>query len=166
MSHYGRGSTERDGHSIARHLYGAIIVLAVLITADDHSQHPFKVAAVLATTVAVLLGMETYADVIAEEISLRRPLTRQERRSAARELMACTGAAEAPLLFLVLAGFGVISEPTAFTLAKGATLAVLFCYGYVARKVAGLSNGEAAMAAAVVAGVGVLLAIGKGYIHL
>lgn len=146
-------------------MYGAIIVLAVLITARDYEARPFKAAAVLAVTVAVLLGMETYADVIGREVTLRRPLTHAERLAAARELLTVTGAAELPLLFLVLAGFDVVTPRLGFQLATGATLAELFYYGYLARRLAGRPLRHAVLTGLLVAGIGVALAIGKGYVH-
>ena len=158
-------SRHRDGRSTARSLYGAIIVLAVLITAEGHADGPFAAAVGLAVTVAVVLGMETYADVIGQEIALHRPLTPAERTEAFRSLVVVTGSAEAPLLFLVLAGVGLISEDLAFTLAKTATVALLFAYGFLARRLAGRGVREAARTGLTVAGIGLLLAVGKGYVH-
>lgn len=163
-----RGHAEgrhHDGHRAARNLYGAIIVLAVLVTAEGHAAGPLATAIVLAVTVAIVLGMDAYADVIALEITLRRSLTRAERVTRLRELLVVTFAAEAPLLFFVLAGVGLVSEEFAFTLAKGTTLALLFGYGYLARRLAGRSIGAAVRAGVVVAGVGLALAFGKGYVH-
>jgi hypothetical protein len=150
---------------MARNLYGAIIVLAVLITAESHAPGPLETAVVLAVTVGVVLGMEVYADAIAQEIVLRRPLSGSERLDAMRDLLALTGAAEWPLLFFVLAAVGVIPEDLAFTLAKGATVALLFGYGFLARRLAGRSLGEAVRTGVTVAGVGLVLALGKGYVH-
>lgn len=150
---------------MARNLYGAIIVLAVLITAESHAPGPLETAVVLAITVAVVLGMETYADVISREIILRRPLTTAERLGALRELLVMTGAAEGPLVFFVLAAAGLISEDLAFTLAKGVTIALLFAYGFLARRLAGRSRGESVRTGLTVVAIGLGLAIGKGYVH-
>lgn len=157
--------THHDGHRASRNLYGAIIVLAVLVTAEGHAAGPFATAIVLAVTVAIVLGMDAYADVIALEITLRRPLTGAERLARLRDLLVVTSAAEAPLLFFVLAGIGLLSEEFAFTLAKGTTLALLFAYGFLARRLAGRSTGAAIRAGLVVAGIGLVLAFGKGYVH-
>jgi hypothetical protein len=120
---------------------------------------------VLSVTVAVLLGMEGYADVIAQEMMLHRPLSSAERAKAIKELVAVTAAAEAPLLFLVLAGIGLLSIETAFTLAEAATLTLLYHYGYVGRRLAGAPLHRAAASGLVVAAIGAALAIGKGYVH-
>ncbi len=163
---YLRRHRRPGARAASRHLYGAIIVLAVLVTADTHQPHPFEAAAVLAGTVAVLLGMETYADVVAQEISLQRRLTKDERLDALRDLRDVTLAAEVPLTFLVLAGLGTISDSLGFFLAKAATIALLFYYGFVARRLAGLSRRSALSGGVAVAGIGLVLAVAKGSIHL
>lgn len=163
--HYAMADRSHSARVIAQRLYGAIIVLAVLITGDDHSTRPLEAAIILGVTVAVLLGMEGYADVIARELKLHRSLTNTERVAAVQELLAVTVAAEAPLLFLVLAAAGVVSTELAFTLAKAATLGLLFHYGYVARRLAGVPPGRATAAGLAIAGIGAALAIGKGYVH-
>jgi hypothetical protein len=155
----------QDARVIARRLYGAIIVLAVLITGDDHSPRPLEAAVVLSITVAVLLGMEGYADVIAQEMRLHRPLSRAERLRSVKELVAVTAAAEAPLLFLVLAGVGLLSIETAFAFAEAVTLTLLYHYGYVGRRLAGAPPHRAAAGGLAVAAIGAALAIGKGYVH-
>lgn len=160
-----KGHHHLDARQMARHLYGAIIVLAVLITAESHAPGPLETAVVLAVTVLVVLGMESYADVISREITLRRPLTGAERTGAIRELLVMTGSAEWPLMFFVLAAAGLISEDLAFTLAKTTTLALLFGYGLLARRLAGRSWAEAVRTGLTVTGVGLVLALGKGYVH-
>jgi hypothetical protein len=155
----------RTGRSVTRSLYGAIIVLAVLVTADHHAPGPAAAAVGLALTVAVVLGMEAYADVIGQEVELRRSLTRQERAEVLRSLLVVTGSAEAPLVFLVAAAFGLIPTDLAFTLAEALTLALMFAYGYHARRLEGLTVGAAVRTGLTVTGVGLLLSLGKGYIH-
>src|SRR6185312_3004270 len=157
LHHSRTGHGEHDGERVARHLYGAIIVLAVLVTADDHPNDPLEVAIVLAATIAILLGMEAYADILGREVDLRRPLAARERYAAARELIGVTGSVELPLGFLLLAGFGLISTGLAFLLAKASTLVVLFAYGYLAREQAGRSVLESFLTGLTVAGIGTLL---------
>lgn len=164
------GYTESAGpeqaRNVARHLYGAILVLAVLLPARDHASRPLVIAVVLAVTVLVLLGMEAYAEVVAQEIILRRPLSRDERVAAVRQLFSLAAAAELPLVFLLLAGFGVVSLRAGFRLAEAATLALLFYYGYLARRLAGRPTHQAIRSGVVVLAIGLVLAVGKGFVHL
>lgn len=166
LLHAGVKSRRSEGRRVAHHLYGTIIVLAVLVTADQKGTQPLYTAIVLALTVAVLLGMEAYADVVSREVELRRPLTRAERVGVVRELLGVMAGAEAPLVFLLVAAVGLLSVETAFALAEATTLASLFFYGYQGRSLAGRSRRESLLAGAVVAGIGLVLALGKGYIHI
>ena len=160
-----RIDVRREG-AVAGHLNGAIIVLAVLIPANEESHHPFKVAAVVAVTVGVLLVMEAFADVIAREIALQRTLTRTERVQVARRFVSVTSAAEAPLVFLVLAGLGLISLRAGFRLAEAATLALLFYYAFIAGRLAGRSARWSASRALAAVALGIGLAVLKSYAHL
>ena len=155
----------REG-AVAGHLYGAIIVLAVLIPANDESHHPYKVAAVVAVTVGVLLIMEAFAEVIGREIALHRTLSRAEHLHVARRFVSVTSAAEAPLVFLVLAGLGVVSLRAGFRLAEAATLALLFHYALLAGRLAGRSTRWSAGRALVAVALGLALAVLKSYAHL
>jgi hypothetical protein len=155
-----------DTGAVAGHLYGAIIVLAVLLPASDLDHGPIKVAAVLATTVGVLLGMEAFAEAVAQEVALRRALTQAERMGVVRRFLSVTSAAEAPLVFLLLAALDILSMRAAFRLAEAATLALIFYYGFEAGRLAGRPKRTSITRALGVVGVGAALAIGKGYIHL
>src|SRR3954452_13371136 len=169
-AHHGAVATTlhraRDTHAVAGHLYGAIVVLAVLLPADEDDAHPYKVAAVLAVTAGALLGMEAFAEAVAQEVELRRPLTSDERIGVVRRFVAVTAAAEAPFAFLVLAGLQVISLAAAFRLAEAATLALMFSYGFQAGRLSGRPRSRAIARALGVVGLGVVLAVGKGYVHL
>jgi hypothetical protein len=161
-----RFDARQDTGAVAGHLYGAIIVLAVLLPASDLDYRPVKVAAVLAITVGVLLGMEAFAEAVAQEVSLRRELTPAERMGVVRRFFSVTSAAEAPLVFLLLAALDVISMRAAFRLAEAATLALIFYYGFAAGRLAGRPTRKAITRALGVVGIGAALAIGKGYVHL
>ena len=156
----------RQEGAVSGHLYGAIIVLAVLIPADEDSHHPYKVAAIVAVTVGVLLFMEAFADVIGREISLQRTLTRPERMGIARRFLSVVSAAEAPLVFLVLAGIGFISLRAGFRLAEAATLTLLFYYAFLAGRLADRSVRWSTSRALLAALLGVGLAVLKSYAHL
>lgn len=162
---YAEVGDPEQAKTVARHLYGAILVLGVLLSARDHASRPLVIAVVLAVTVLVLLGMEAYAEVVAQEIMLRRPLTGDERVAAVRQLFALVAAAEIPLLFLLLAGTGVVSLRVGFRLAEAATLSLLFYYGYLARRLAGRPTHQAVRSGLGVLAIGLALAVGKGFVH-
>lgn len=66
----------------------------------------------------------------------------------------------------MLAGFDVVTARVGFLLATGATVAELFYYGYLARRLAGRRPRHAVLTGLSVAGIGIALAIGKGYVHI
>lgn len=166
LQHAGVASRRGGARRTAHHLYGTIIVLAVLVTADSKDAEPLHAAVVLAVTVAVLLAMEAYAETIGHEIELQRTLTGAERLDALRELAGVTAAAEAPLVFLLLAAAHLLSVETAFALAEVTTVGSLFFYGYLARRQTGAGRRRSLLAGAVVAGIGLALAVGKGFVHV
>src|SRR5436190_20100615 len=92
-----------NGRYAARSVYGSVVVLAVLMTLQDHPPPPVEAAVVVAGTVLSVLAAEAYSDQLGREIELRRRLTRDERLALLRGLGAITIAAEGPVLVLLLA---------------------------------------------------------------
>jgi hypothetical protein len=154
-----------QGHYAARSVYGAILVLALLLALQQHPTGPFHAALLVAGTILAVLAAEAYADLLGLEIDRGGPPTREQRRDKIRELAVVTGAAEGPVLVLVLAGFGVIGEARAFRLAVGITIALLFLAGFLARWLAGRSLWASLQSSLVAGGLGVGLAVFKHFVH-
>ncbi len=159
------GGGHTEGHYAARSVYGAILVLALLLTLQQHPPGPFHAALLVAGTILAVLGAEAYADLLGMEIDAGRPSTRAQRRAKLHELGVVTGAAEGPVLVLVLAGFGLLDEELAFQLAVWITIGLLFLAGFLARRLAGRSMWSSVRSGAVVGGLGVALAIFKLFVH-
>jgi hypothetical protein len=70
-----------------------------------------------------------------------------------------------PVVFFVLAGFGLFELSTAFTLAKWTGLALIGCYGYWAARLAGVPVLRALLQGAIVALIGVALIALKALLH-
>jgi hypothetical protein len=154
-----------QGHYAARSVYGAILVLALLLALQQHPPGPFYAAVLVAGSILAVLAAEAYADLLGVEIDRGGPPTRQQRREKLRELAVMTAAAEGPVLFLVLAGLGLISEVLAFRLAVAITIALLFLAGFLARWLAGRSLWASLQSSLVAGGLGVALAIFKHFVH-
>lgn len=165
--HFFRAPADRaaEGHLAARSVYGAIVVFAILLGMKDHHPGPFQSALFVAGAVLGILAAETYAEVLGLEIDLKRTLSREERLESLRRLAMMTVAAEAPVLFLLLAALGLIGEQLAFALARWAALVLLVVYGYLARRASARSRWSALVSGAAVGSVGVLLALLKSFIH-
>ncbi|MGH8939008.1 MAG: hypothetical protein ACRDV2_06625, partial [Actinomycetes bacterium] len=159
------GRRHSDGHYAARSVYGAIVVLAMLLALEEHPPGPLQAALVVAGTVLAVLVAEAYAELLGLEVGLGRPASRAERRAKLRDLGVMTIAAEGPVLVFVLAGLGLIDEDRAFRLAVWITIGMLFLEGFLARRMAGRSLPESLRSACAVGGIGIALAVFKHFAH-
>jgi len=126
--------------STARHaVYGSVIVLAVVIALDDTSVRPGEaIASVVGAAIATVLA-EVYADYLSGMIEAGRAPTGHEVREALRNAAAGLLAAILPVVFFILAGFGVMELSTAFNFAVWTGVAVVGFYAYFANRVGGMS---------------------------
>jgi hypothetical protein len=154
-----------NGRYAARSVYGSVVVLAVLMTLQDHPPPPVEAALVVAGTVLSVLAAEAYSDQLGREIELQRRLTGAERRALLRDLGVITIAAEGPVLVLLLAALGVVSEDHAFDIAIWLTIVLMGVDGFLARRLAGFPTRACVVGGLVVGGVGVALAVFKSFVH-
>lgn len=163
--HFVSTGPHSEGHYAARSVYGAILVLALLLALQQHPPGPWNAAVLVGGTLLAVLAAETYADILGMEVDQGRPATREERQAKWRELGVVMVAAEGPVLVFVLAGLGVLDEDLAFRLAVWITIGVLFTEGFLARWLAGRSLLASLTSACVVGGIGVGLAVLKHLAH-
>jgi hypothetical protein len=154
-----------NGRYAARSVYGSVVVLAVLLTLQVHPPAAFRAALIVAGTVLSVLAAESYSDRLGREIQLQRRLTSEERRALRHELGVILVAAEAPVLVLVLAGFGLLEEGVAFDVAIGLTIVLMAVDGFLANRLAGFSTRSAVLGGLEVGSVGVALAVFKAFVH-
>jgi hypothetical protein len=154
-----------NGRYAARSVYGSVVVLAVLMTLEDHPPPPVKAALVVAGTVLSVLAAEAYSDQLGREIDLRRRLTRAERLALLRDLGFITLAAEGPVLVLLLAAVDLVSEDRAFDIAIWLTIVLMGLDGCLARRLAGFPTRACVVGGVAVGGVGVALAVFKSFVH-
>lgn len=159
------GGPHSEGHYAARCVYGAILVLALLLALQQHPPGPFHAALLVAGTILAVLAAETYADLLGVEVDMGRPPTRDQRREKLRELAVVTGAAEGPVLVLVLAGLGLMDKQLAFQVAVWITIGLLFLAGFLARWLSGRSFWASLQSSCAVGGLGIALAIFKQLAH-
>lgn len=158
-------SRHSRGHYVARSVYGAIIVLALLLTLQDHPPGPWKSALLVTITLVSVLLAETYSDLLGIEIDLGRPTTLEERRDRLLDLAAMLVAAAPSLLLFVLAGLGAVDERRAFRWAVVLTVAWLFVAGFLARRLGGRSVWSSVRSALVIGGAGLVIAFVKQFAH-
>jgi hypothetical protein len=159
------GQHRSDGHLAARGVYGAVVVLALLLAMQDHPPGPWVSAALVAVSVLAVLAAELYAELLGLEVDMRRLSTPDERRAKLHELGPITLSAEAPVLVLVLAGLGLLDEDRAFDVAIILTIALMTFDGFLARRLAGRTVAASLRSAAVLGALGVALAVVKQIAH-
>jgi hypothetical protein len=150
---------------VTRVIYGAIIGLALVVALEHHSPGAGTVAALLIGS-AIAVGLaELYSEIVGSQVRARRRLRRGEILPLLDETVAVTLGAAFPAVFFVLAGFDVMEEHTAFTLAKWTGLGLIAFYGFCAGKLAGETVlGACAQAVAVALVAGALIAL-KAVLH-
>jgi hypothetical protein len=137
------------GHYTARSIYGAIIVLALLLTIQDHPPGPWKSAVLVAVTVLSVLAAEAYSDVLGMEVDLG--------------VMVVVGVG--PVLLFVLSAIGVMTEQQAFRVSVSLLVVYLFVAGFVTRRFSGHSVAASLRSALVIGGAGLLIAVVKQFAH-
>lgn len=119
-----------SGTFVARAVYGLITVLAVLQAMSVHPPNPWVGAISLFGTTLVVALIEVYAHVIGEMLGRRQPLGRQDLVHIWGDAAPVLVGAQGPTVILVLAGLGVMSMPTAITIAQVVAFLTLFGYGW------------------------------------
>jgi len=162
----GLGRSDRsDGQLAARSVYGAIVVLALLLAFEGQPPGPFQAALLVAGSVLAVLAAEVYAELLGKEFDLGRRATRAEVLAEVRQFGPITLSAEAPVLVLVLAGLGLLGEDLAFRLAIWLTIGLIAAEGFLARRLARGSVLASLRSACVLGGLGVALALVKQLSH-
>lgn len=110
-------------------IYGAIMVLSILIAAGHHPQPPFETAAVLFGSVFAITLAKAFAELMAHALDTGERMTRGAWRKAWRHSAPTLAVANLPTLFFVLAGFGGISAELASTLSQIVAVLLLAVLG-------------------------------------
>jgi hypothetical protein len=114
-----------QGHEVAGVVYGTVVAMATLTAAYVSVKDPWKVAAVVWSTLFVLWLAHLYAHGLGESIVRGRRLDRTELKSVARRELGILIAAIGPSVALLLGAAGVLHGNTAVWLALGIGLATL-----------------------------------------
>jgi len=159
-----RGRHSR-GHYVARSVYGAILVLAMLLTLQNNPPGPVESVFLITVTVISVLVAEAYSDLLGMEIDLGRPTTLAERRERLEDLGAMVLAGAPPIAVFAVTGLGAYDERDAYRWAVVVTIAQLFVAGFLARRLAGQTLLSSLRSALVVGGTGLAIAVLKQLAH-
>ena len=141
-----------------RMVYGAIIILAVILALDAgriYGAGEVTLLIVLAT-MAVAFA-ELYSEIVGETIRRRRSLTRGELHQITVNLGAILLVPVPPFVLIALSALGVMSLRTAVVMSAWLLVGILFTFGYVAFREAGRSRPWSLGGASVLLGVGLLM---------
>ena len=113
------------GHEVAGIVYGTVVAMATLTAAYANVKDPWKLAAIVWTTLFVLWIAHLYSHGLGESMVRGRRLDGAELRSVARRELAILLAAAGPSVPLLLGAIGVLRLGTSVWLALGIGLAIL-----------------------------------------
>jgi hypothetical protein len=118
------------GGTVASTVYGTIVVMATLTAAYATEKHPWKLAAIVASTVVVFWIAHLYAHGLSESITLSRRITLDEAAHIARREAGLLFAAAAPVAALVVGATDLVDETFAVWLALAIGLVTLAVEGF------------------------------------
>jgi hypothetical protein len=154
-----------SSRQVARVVYGSIIGLALVVVIEAHPPATGVVIGWLLGTAAAVALAELYSEVIGVETRERHRVRRTEVVGMLDDAWAVAFGVAFPVVFFVLAAFGVLELGTAFTVAKWSGLALIGFYGFWAARFSGAPVPRALMQGAVVALAGGALIALKAFLH-
>jgi hypothetical protein len=119
------------GETIAGTVYGTIVVMAALVAGAASAQgRMWHLAAIVATTSAVLWLAHVYAHALAESVSSEEPMRADRLVDVSRREATIVLAALAPCTAVVLGALDVLKDATAIWLAVWLCVGTLAVQGY------------------------------------
>jgi hypothetical protein len=118
------------GHEVAGIVYGTVVAMATLTAAYASTKHPWKLAAIVWSTLFVLWIAHVYAHGLGESIVRGRRIDGAELKSVARRELGILLAAVGPTIALGLGALDVLKDSTAVWLALGLGLVTLAVEGF------------------------------------
>ena len=113
------------GHEVAGVVYGTVVAMATLTAAYANVKDPWKLAAIVWTTLFVLWIAHMYSHGLGESIVRGRRLDRAELKSVARRELSILLSAAGPSVPLLLGAAGVLKLSTSVWVALGVGLGIL-----------------------------------------
>lgn len=146
-------------------IYGAIMVLSILMAIGSHPKAPLKMAVVLFGSVLAIVMAKAFAEFLAHGLKTRERLTGAAYRQAWAHSRASLVAANLPALCFVAAHYGWVTSEFAMLFAQFYCIGLLLLMGARVGWVIDRSILAATLGAVFAGGVGILLAVVKHLIH-
>jgi hypothetical protein len=146
-------------------IYGAVMVLSILMAAGDHPEAPVKTAVVLFGSVLAITLAKAFAELMAHALDSGERITRFAWRAAWRHSSPTLAVANLPTLFFLAAGAGWVSVELAGLLSQGVCVALLAVLGARVGWVIDGRISPAILGGLFAGGIGLALAVMKVAIH-
>ncbi|MCR9157348.1 MAG: hypothetical protein NXH80_08880 [Rhodobacteraceae bacterium] len=165
MNHADASGWQRLDKAAFGIIYGAIMVLSILMAAGDHSQSPIKTAVVLFGSVLAITLAKAFAELVAHALNSGERVNRDAWRAAWHHSSPTLAVANLPTIFFLAAGVGWIGVELAVLLSQGVCVALLAVLGTRVGWVVDRRITPAVLGGLFSGGIGVALAIMKVTIH-
>jgi divalent metal cation (Fe/Co/Zn/Cd) transporter len=146
-------------------IYGAIMVLAILLAQGSHPSPPLETAVVLLGSVLAITLAKAFAEFLGQALDARERMTRHSWRSAWHHSTPTLAVANVPTALFLAAWLGWIGPQTALVVSQLLCVALLVVLGARAGWVLDHRLAPTALGALFVGGIGVLLSVVKYVIH-
>ena len=146
-------------------IYGAIMVLSILLAQGGHPAPPLETAVVLFGSVLAITLAKAFAEFLAHALDTKARLTRTSWQAAWRHSTPTLAVANLPTALFLAAWQGWIVAETALLWSQVLCVILLAGLGARAGWVLDRRMGPAILGAVFAGGIGVLLAIVKHVIH-
>lgn len=139
-------------------LYGTILLMAVL----GSLSYPLPNLTVMVTVLASLFGVvlaKTYADTVYDDMKQQRVTPWSDLGKLILKQGWVMGSALVPIMLFGLAALGSITQAKASRLTEIVLLVLLFCFGFVSRRLSGGSVSRAMVAGALAVALGWMVVV-------
>lgn len=110
-------------------IYGAVMVLSILMAAGDHPEAPVETAVVLFGSVLAITLAKSFAELMAHALDSGDRITRHAWGAAWHHSSPTLAVANLPTLFFLVAGAGGVSAEVASLLSQAVCVALLAVLG-------------------------------------
>ena len=149
--------THRKAERLSHALYGLIIVTATLMAEQLHITEADEAMGLLLGTALVLLLAHTYSAALAERTVEGHSLGSVRRGVVLRDNLPVLMAIIVPALLFILAGIGIITLQTAYTVAIAFSVVALFGLGVYEGRTASMSWPKSMLSGAAAGMIGLIV---------
>lgn len=159
-------SRSSDTHTVARTIYGTILITALVAgLSESKAIDAWQILVSVTGTAIVFWAAHVYAEVLSQRLAAGRSLSGAEIRRAAADELPMIEAGIPAGIALGLAALGFYSTDTGVTLAIGFGVASLFAYGVVLAHREGASRLQTLSVACVNGAFGLVIVALKAFVH-